>query len=73
MKNLLLLCCFFISRVVFCQDIYIQCGNLIDTKNGKTLTNKTIIVSNKLIKSIEDGFITPTDGTAKVIDLKSKV
>jgi imidazolonepropionase-like amidohydrolase len=72
MKNLLLLCCFFISRVVFCQDIYIQCGNLIDTKNGKTLTNKTIIVSNKLIKSIEDGFVTPTDESVKVIDLKNK-
>ena len=72
MKNLLLLSCFFISKVAFCQDIYIQCGNLIDTKNGKTLTNKTIIVSNKLIKSIEDGFVTPTDATAKVIDLKNK-
>lgn len=72
MKNLLLLCCFFISGSAFCQDIYIQCGNLIDTKNGKTLTNKTIIVSNKLIKSIEDGFVSPTDATAKVIDLKSK-
>ena len=72
MKNLLLLSCFFISKVAFCQDIYIQCGNLIDTKNGKTLTDKTIIVSNKLIKSIEDGFVTPTDATAKVIDLKNK-
>jgi imidazolonepropionase-like amidohydrolase len=56
----------------FCQDIYIHCGKLIDTKNGKVLTNKTIIVSSKLIKSIEDGFVTPTAATAKVIDLKSK-
>jgi imidazolonepropionase-like amidohydrolase len=72
MKNLLLICCFFISKVAFCQDIYIQCGNLIDTKNGKILANKTIIVSGKLIKSIEDGFVTPTDVTSKIIDLKSK-
>lgn len=72
MKNLLLLCCFFISMITFCQDTYIHCGKLIDTKNGKVLTNKTIIVSSKLIKSIEDGFVTPTDTTAKVIDLKSK-
>jgi imidazolonepropionase-like amidohydrolase len=72
MKNLLLLCCLFISTVVFCQDIYIHCGKLIDTKNGKVLTNKTIIVSSKLIKSIEDGFVTPTDATPRVIDLKSK-
>lgn len=72
MKKLLLLCCLFISTAAFCQDIYIHCGKLIDTKNGKVLTNKTIIVSSKLIKSIEDGFVTPTDATAKVIDLKSK-
>jgi len=72
MKNLLLLCCFFISIVAFCQDTYIHCGKLIDTKNGKVLTNKTIIVSSKLIKSIEDGFVTPSDATAKVIDLKNK-
>lgn len=72
MKNLLLLCCFFISSVAFCQDTYIHCGKLIDTKNGKVLTNKTIIVSSKLIKSIEDGFVTPSDATAKVIDLKNK-
>ena len=72
MKNLLLLSCLFICTVAFCQDTYIHCGKLIDTKNGKVLTNKTIIVSSKLIKSIEDGFVTPTDATVKVIDLKSK-
>lgn len=72
MKNLLLLFCLLISKAVFCQDIYIQCGKIIDTKNGTTLTNKTIIVSKKLIKSIEDGFVVPTDPKAKVIDLKSK-
>ncbi|WP_396187156.1 amidohydrolase family protein [Flavobacterium sp.] len=72
MKKLLLLCCLFFSMAAFCQDTYIHCGKLIDTKNGKVLTNKTIIVSSKLIKSIEDGFVTPTAATAKVIDLKSK-
>lgn len=72
MKNLVILCCFFIATAAFCQDTYIHCGKLIDTKNGKVLTNKTIIVSNKLIKSLEDGFVTPTDATTKVIDLKSK-
>lgn len=72
MKNLIILCCFFVSTVAFCQETYIHCGKLIDTKNGKVLTKKTIIVSNKLIKSIEDGFVTPTDAIAKVIDLKTK-
>lgn len=72
MKNLIILCCFFVSTVAFCQDTYIHCGKLIDTKNGKVLTKKTIIVSNKLIKSLEDGFVSPTDATAKIIDLKTK-
>lgn len=72
MKNLLLLYCFFLSMIAFCQDTYIHCGKLIDTKNGKVLSNKTIIVSSKVIKSIEDGFVTPSDATAKVIDLRSK-
>lgn len=72
MKNLLLFCCLIITKTVFCQEIYIHCGNLIDTRNGKTLSNKTIIVSDKLIKSIEDGFVKPTSAATKVIDLKNK-
>jgi len=54
------------------QETYIYCGKLIDTQNGKVLTNKTIVVSDKLIKNIQDGFVVPVDSDTKIIDLKSK-
>ena len=54
------------------QETYIYCGKLIDTQNGKVLTNKTIVVSDKLIKNIQDGFVVPVDSNTKIIDLKSK-
>ena len=72
MKKLFLFSLLLISISLQAQDIYIQCGKLIDTKNGKVLTNKTIIVSAKTIKSVEDGFISPTNSSDKVIDLKTK-
>jgi len=72
MKKLFLFTCLFVTLVTFAQDTYIQCGKIIDTRNGKVLTNKTIIVSGKTIKSIQDGFINPTSANDKVIDLKTK-
>ena len=72
MKKLFLFTLLLISISLQAQDTYIQCGKLIDTKNGKVLNNKTIIVSAKTIKSVEDGFINPTNSSDKVIDLKTK-
>ncbi len=72
MKKLFFLTILLTALTLQAQDTYIQCGKLIDTKNGKVLTNKTIIVSGKTIKSIEDGFINPTNPSDKVIDLKTK-
>ncbi len=72
MKKLFLFSLLLISISIQAQDTYIQCGKLIDTKNGKVLNNKTIIVSAKTIKSVEDGFINPTSSSDKVIDLKTK-
>jgi imidazolonepropionase-like amidohydrolase len=72
MKKLLLFSSFLISSIIFSQETYIQCGKLIDTRNGKVLGNKTIIVSGKTIKSIQDGFIAPSDSNTKVVDLKTK-
>lgn len=53
------------------QDLYVQCGSLVDTGTGKTLAQKTIIVSGTTIRSVEDGFVNGPDG-ATVIDLKDK-
>lgn len=72
MKKLFILSIFLISLGVSAQDTYIHCGKLIDTKNGKVLTNKTIIVSGNTIKSIENNFVNPTNLSDVVIDLKSK-
>jgi imidazolonepropionase-like amidohydrolase len=72
MKNLLLFSLLFSASISFAQDTYLQCGKIIDSKTGKVLTNKTIVVSNKIIKSIQNGFINPVNPKDKIIDLKTK-
>ena len=61
-----------VSSISFAQDTYIQCGKIIDTRTGKVLTNKTIIVSNKLIKAVQDGFVSGANAQDKTIDLKTQ-
>lgn len=58
--------------VVSAQDIYLHCGQLIDTEKGKVLTEKTIVVSGKTIKSIQNGYVNSENALDVVIDLKSK-
>jgi len=53
------------------QDIYLQCGKIIDTQSGKTLSEKTIVVSENKIKSIQNGYVSGANSDT-VIDLKSK-
>ncbi len=43
---------------------------LIDTKSGKVLGNKTIIISGNKIKSVEDGFVQPASSSDSLIDLR---
>lgn len=72
MKKLaLLFVTFLIASFGVAQDIYVQCGTIIDTQTGKKLTEKTIVVSNGKIKSMDNGF---TSGSSKdvVVDLKDK-
>ena len=72
MRKLVLFSFLLTTITFYAQDTYIQCGKLIDTKNGIVVSKKTIIVSGKKIKSIQDGFVNPTSTTDKIIDLKSK-
>ncbi|MCK7590346.1 amidohydrolase family protein [Subsaxibacter sp. CAU 1640] len=72
MKKFLLFFVLLTSTLLIGQNTYIHCGKLIDTKEGKVLTNKTIIVSGKKIVSVENGFIEPTTAEDKIIDLKDK-
>ena len=71
MKLLYALLFVFISTVVFAQDTYLHCGKVIDTKNGKVLTEKTIVVSGNKITKIQDGYVNGKKED-KVIDLKNK-
>ena len=72
MKKLIVL--FFFSQIFvgFAQDIYLHCGQLIDTEKGEVFTEKTIVVSGNKIKSIENGYITSDNPNDTVVDLKSK-
>ena len=60
------------STFLFAQSTYIHCGKLLDTKNGKTLTNRTVVVKDNLITAIEKGYSKPNSDKDKVIDLKNK-
>src|SRR5690606_24301704 len=72
MKQLLIFFAFIISAFSFGQNTYLHCGKLIDTKSGKILTERTVIVSGKKIVSVENGYVMPTSQEDTVIDLKTK-
>ena len=72
MKKLLFFIVALCSYAIIAQNTYLHCGKLIDTKSGKVLTNKTIVVSGEKIESIVDGFVNPNNSEDTVIDLKDK-
>ncbi|MCJ8166595.1 amidohydrolase family protein [Pontibacter sp. E15-1] len=57
-------------NTLYAQDIYIQSGKLVDTRNGKVLQEKTIIVSGNKITRIENGYVQPKNATDSLIDLR---
>ena len=58
---------------VSAQEIYIHAGKIYDTNSGKLSSEKTIIISDTKIKSIENGYKEASDDDIKIYDLKSKV
>ena len=56
----------------FSQDTYLHCGKILDVQSGKELLNQTIIVSNKKIIKILDGFVAKSNPLDVEIDLKKK-
>ena len=71
MRTLLSIFCGLIAATTLqAQDIYIQSGKIVDTKNGKILQEKTIVVSGNKIKSIENGFVQPKNEGDSLIDLR---
>ena len=51
------------------QVKYIHAGKIYDSNSGKYHSNKTIIISENFISSIEDGFINPKNDKIELIDL----
>ncbi|MDA7716962.1 amidohydrolase family protein [bacterium] len=71
MKYIYTLLFILLYSTIIAQDTYLQCGKLIDTKAGKVVTEKTIIISGNKITKIENGYITGKKGDT-TIDLKNK-
>jgi imidazolonepropionase-like amidohydrolase len=71
MKYLYTVLFVFISTTILAQDTYLQCGKLIDTKAGKILTEKTIVVSGNKIIKVENGYVAGKKDDI-TIDLKNK-
>lgn len=65
---LLLLCFCWASA----QQTYLHCGKIIDTRNGKVLTEMTVIVEGNSITQVVKGYINPGSSYTKIIDLKDK-
>lgn len=72
MKTLLNILAFTITLTIVAQNTYLHCGNIIDTKSGKVLNEKTIVIKGNTIVSVNDGFITSDNADDVIVDLKSK-
>lgn len=62
---------FMVSTTLLAQETLLHCGKLIDTQNGKTLTEQTITVSGNKIIKVEKGYASAKENQT-VIDLTSK-
>jgi len=72
MKKLIFILCVLQMNLSAAQNIYLHCGQLIDTEKGVVVTKKTVIVSGEKIKAIKNGFVVPENPKDVVVDLKSK-
>lgn len=72
MKAILNILAFTITLTIVAQNTYLHCGNIIDTKSGKVLNEKTIVIKGNTIVSVNDGFITSDNANDVIVDLKSK-
>ncbi|MFT4848585.1 MAG: imidazolonepropionase-like amidohydrolase [Sediminicola sp.] len=71
MKKLLSILLVILCFEGIAQETLLHCGKIINTKQGKVLSNKTIVVSGSKILRVEDGFSSPKQVDV-VIDLTNK-
>jgi imidazolonepropionase-like amidohydrolase len=72
MKKVLFIFAILLSLTCRSQNTYLYCGKLIDTKSGKVLSEKTVVISGDKIIAIENGFVGSKTSEDIVIDLKTK-
>lgn len=70
MKPLFTLSLLLISITLSAQQTFIHCGNLVDVKRGKVLSEQTIIVEDDLVVDVKNGFI-EVPSSSNFIDLKN--
>jgi imidazolonepropionase-like amidohydrolase len=69
--SLSLLLVIFTSFMLSGQETLLHCGKLIDTNNGKVLTEQTVTILGNSIIKVEKGYASAKSGQT-IIDLKSK-
>ena len=73
MKTYIISLCFLFALFnVSAQKTYLHCGKLIDTEEGKVLTEKTVIIEGNQIIAVENGFLNTKSKEDQIIDLRSK-
>ena len=72
MKYILLTTITCLTTLLTAQTTYLHCGKLIDVKNGKTLSEMTIIVKDNKIMQVEKGYVTPESDEGQIVNLKDK-
>jgi len=69
MKSIIAIFLFLSLTMASAQDIYLQCGTVIDPAAGTSVKERTIVISNDTIKSVQQGYVTG-GAEDRVIDLK---
>jgi len=72
MKTLLRVLVLLCTVTITAQSTYLHCGKLVDTKSGRVLTEKTVVIDGNKIISVENGFVESKNSEDVIIDLKSK-
>ena len=72
MKNIFLLSVLLAPILLIGQKTYLHVGKLFDSEKGIVTEEKTIIIDNNIIESVESGFIEVSTDGDKLIDLKDK-
>ena len=72
MKSIFLILILLVPSLLIGQKTYLHVGKLFDSEKGIVTEEKTIIVENNIIESVESGYIESSNDDDEIIDLKDK-